>query len=146
DEIWIWKFRSMYMHKESVGTITQAKSNDPRITPFGAFLRRTSLDELPQFFNVLLGEMSIVGPRPHAIEHNDFYKKRIDPYLLRQRVKPGITGWAQINGLRGETGDLEKMEMRVKYDLYYINNWSLWFDLRIIFLSIFSIFKSQNAR
>jgi putative colanic acid biosynthesis UDP-glucose lipid carrier transferase len=146
DEIRIWKFRSMKVHAEPEGTITQAKPNDPRITPFGAFLRRTSLDELPQFFNVLRGEMSIVGPRPHALEHNEFYKKRIDPYLLRQRVKPGITGWAQINGLRGETGDLEKMEMRVKYDLYYINNWSLWFDLRIIFLSIFQIFRSQNAQ
>lgn len=146
DEIWIWKFRSMKVHAEPEGTITQAKSNDPRITPFGALLRNTSLDELPQFFNVLMGEMSIVGPRPHAIAHNDFYKNRIDPYLLRQRVKPGITGWAQINGLRGETDDLEKMEMRVKYDLYYINNWSVWFDLRIIFLSIFSFFKPQNAR
>ncbi|MCL5801597.1 MAG: undecaprenyl-phosphate glucose phosphotransferase [Gammaproteobacteria bacterium] len=145
DEIRIWKFRSMKVHAEPEGTITQAKPNDPRITPFGAFLRRTSLDELPQFFNVLRGEMSIVGPRPHALEHNEFYKKRIDPYLLRQRVKPGITGWAQINGLRGETGDLEKMEMRVKYDLYYINNWSVWFDLRIIFLSIFQIFKTRNA-
>lgn len=146
DEIRIWKFRSMKVHAEPEGRVTQAKPNDPRITPLGAFLRNTSLDELPQFFNVLMGEMSIVGPRPHAIEHNDFYKKRIDPYLLRQRVKPGITGWAQINGLRGETEDLEKMEMRVKYDLYYINNWSVWFDLRIIFLSIFSFFKQQNAR
>lgn len=145
ERIWIWKFRTMKHHAEPPGTITQARHGDSRVTPFGAFLRRTSLDELPQFFNVLKGDMSIVGPRPHAVEHDEFYQRQIDAYMLRHHVKPGITGWAQVNGWRGETGEIEKMEMRIRHDLYYINNWSLWFDLRIIFMTVFMMITGKNA-
>jgi putative colanic acid biosynthesis UDP-glucose lipid carrier transferase len=141
----VYKFRSMVVHHEGGGQLTQAFKGDSRVTPFGAFLRRTSLDELPQFFNVLQGTMSIVGPRPHAIEHNEQYKDLVDDYMLRHKVKPGITGWAQINGWRGETDTLEKMRKRVEYDLYYIENWSLWFDLRIILLTVFKGFTNKNA-
>lgn len=141
----VYKFRSMVVHQEESGLLTQASNGDARVTPFGAFLRRTSLDELPQFFNVLQGSMSIVGPRPHAIEHNEQYKDLIDDYMQRHKVKPGITGWAQINGWRGETDTVEKMRMRVEYDLYYIENWSLWFDLRIILLTVFRGFINKNA-
>jgi len=141
----VYKFRTMKVHKEFDGTITQAKKSDSRITKLGAFLRRTSLDELPQFVNVLQGRMSIVGPRPHAIEHNEQYKDQVNQYMLRHMVKPGITGWAQINGLRGETDTLNKMKDRVEYDLYYIENWSFWFDLKIIFLTIFKGFIHKNA-
>ena len=123
----------------------QATKHDPRVTRVGRFLRRTSLDELPQFVNVLTGNMSIVGPRPHAVAHNEQYADVIDEYLARHRVKPGITGWAQVNGLRGETETLEKMEQRVRYDLYYIDNWSLLFDLRIIFRTLFVGFSDPNA-
>jgi len=140
----IYKFRSMVVHEEMNG-ITQATKRDVRITPFGSFLRRTSLDELPQFFNVLQGRMSIVGPRPHAVAHNEEFKELIDSYMRRHQVKPGITGWAQINGFRGETDTLEKMEMRIEADLYYINNWSIWFDLKIIFLTVFKGFFGKNA-
>ncbi|MHB9100670.1 MAG: undecaprenyl-phosphate glucose phosphotransferase [Sulfuricella sp.] len=145
ERIRVWKFRTMKHHAEPSGKITQALPGDFRITAFGAFLRRTSLDELPQFFNVLKGDMSIVGPRPHAVEHDEFYQRQIDAYMLRHHVKPGITGWAQTNGWRGETGEIEKMEMRVKHDLYYINNWSLWFDLRIIFMTVFMMITGKNA-
>jgi len=145
ERIWVWKFRTMKHHADPRGKITQALPGDSRTTAFGAFLRRTSLDELPQFFNVLEGDMSIVGPRPHAVEHDEFYQRQIDAYMLRHYVKPGITGWAQINGWRGETGEIEKMEMRVKHDLYYINNWSLWFDLRIIFMTVFMMIAGKNA-
>jgi len=141
----VYKFRSMVVHQEEGGQLTQASKGDARATPFGAFLRRTSLDELPQFFNVLRGTMSIVGPRPHAIEHNEQYKDLVDDYMLRHKVKPGITGWAQVNGWRGETDTLEKMRKRVEYDLYYIENWSLWFDLRIILLTVFKGFINKNA-
>jgi len=141
----VYKFRSMVVHREEGGLLTQASMGDVRVTPFGAFLRRTSLDELPQFFNVLRGTMSIVGPRPHAIEHNEQYKELVDDYMRRHKVKPGITGWAQINGWRGETDTLEKMRKRVEYDLYYIENWSLWFDLRIILLTVFKGFVNKNA-
>lgn len=141
----VYKFRTMYMHKEVDGVVTQATAMDKRVTPFGRFLRRTSLDELPQFINVLQGTMSIVGPRPHALAHNELYKEVIHTYMQRHRVKPGITGWAQINGWRGETDTLLKMEKRVEYDLYYINNWSLGFDLKIIFLTFFRGFFSRNA-
>jgi putative colanic acid biosynthesis UDP-glucose lipid carrier transferase len=144
-EIFVWKFRTMKQHVEECGIVTQASRNDPRITRFGAFLRRTSLDELPQFINVLQGRMSVVGPRPHAVEHNNFYSERVDSYMLRHRIKPGITGWAQVNGWRGETDEIEKMEMRVKYDLYYINNWSIWFDLKIIFMTVFMMMTGKNA-
>lgn len=145
ERIWVWKFRTMKHHAEPPGKVTQALPGDSRITPFGAFLRRTSMDELPQFFNALKGDMSIVGPRPHAVEHDEFYQRQIDAYMLRHYVKPGITGWAQINGWRGETGEIEKMEMRIKHDLYYINNWSLWFDLRIILMTAFMMITGENA-
>lgn len=141
----VYKFRTMYLHQEEQGHVTQATLDDARVTPFGRFLRKTSLDELPQFMNVLQGRMSIVGPRPHAIAHNEFYKDSIDTYMQRHKVKPGITGWAQVNGWRGETDTLEKMQKRVEYDLYYIENWSLAFDLKIIFLTIFRGFVNKNA-
>lgn len=141
----VYKFRSMKVHKEEGDSVTQAKKGDERITPIGAFLRRTSLDELPQFYNVLQGRMSIVGPRPHALAHNEHYKELVESYMRRHKVKPGITGWAQVNGLRGETDTLEKMQRRVEYDLWYIDNWSLWLDVKIIFLTVFKGFKHSNA-
>jgi putative colanic acid biosynthesis UDP-glucose lipid carrier transferase len=141
----IYKFRTMYRHHEPDGVVTQATRNDPRVTPFGRFLRRFSLDELPQCFNVLQGRMSIVGPRPHAVEHNNQYRELIDSYMLRHHVKPGITGWAQINGLRGETDTLEKMEKRIEHDLYYIENWSLWLDLKIIALTAVVVLTDRHA-
>lgn len=140
----VYKFRTMYLHHEE-GQITQATFNDKRVTPFGRWLRRTSLDELPQFINVLQGRMSIVGPRPHALAHNEIYKNAIHTYMQRHRVKPGITGWAQVNGWRGETDTLTKMRKRVEYDLYYINNWSLAFDIKIILLTFFHGFIGRNA-
>lgn len=141
----VYKFRSMLVHHEENGTVTQAKKNDSRITTFGAFLRKTNLDEIPQFFNVLQGRMSITGPRPHAVAHNEYYMELIEDYMKRHKVKPGITGWAQVNGWRGETETLDKMKSRVEYDLYYINNWSLWFDLKIIMLTILRCFFNKNA-
>lgn len=141
----VYKFRSMYVHEEKGEGITQAKINDNRITPLGRFLRRTSLDELPQFYNVIQGRMSIVGPRPHAIQHNEYYRELVESYMRRHKVKPGITGWAQVNGYRGETDTLDKMEKRVEYDLYYIDNWSFWFDIRIIVMTIFKGFANKNA-
>ena len=141
----VWKFRSMRTHAEHAGQVTQATRHDPRITRLGAFLRRSSLDELPQFINVLQGTMSVVGPRPHAIEHNHHYSKMVRDYMQRHRVKPGITGWAQINGLRGETDTVEKMQARVEYDLYYLQNWSLLFDLRIVGLTVLKGFFGKNA-
>jgi putative colanic acid biosynthesis UDP-glucose lipid carrier transferase len=143
----VYKFRSMNVQQDdnSQGTVTQAKKNDARTTQFGRFLRSTSLDELPQFINVLLGDMSIVGPRPHALQHNEMYKERLELYMLRHRVKPGITGWAQIHGYRGETDTIEKMEKRVQFDLYYIKNWSLWMDVRIILWTAFKGWTGNNA-
>ncbi len=141
----VYKFRTMVQHHEPEGQITQATTNDARVTMVGKFLRKTSLDELPQFINVLQGRMSIVGPRPHAVSHNEFYKDSIKAYMQRHKVKPGITGWAQVNGWRGETDTLNKMEKRVEYDLYYIEHWSLAFDLKIIFLTLFRGFVNQNA-
>jgi len=141
----IYKFRSMKDGADQEGDVPQAVKGDSRVTRFGAFLRRTSLDELPQFINVLQGRMSIVGPRPHAVEHNELYKSQIDGYMLRHKVKPGITGWAQINGWRGETDTLDKMQKRIEYDLYYIEHWSLAFDLKIIFLTVFRGFVHKNA-
>jgi Undecaprenyl-phosphate glucose phosphotransferase len=144
----VLKFRSMHVEQcdSSVGAaVVQATKQDPRVTRVGRILRRTSLDELPQFINVLLGTMSIVGPRPHAVSHNEQYARLIDEYLARHRVKPGITGWAQVNGLRGETETLEKMAQRVRYDLYYIENWSLLFDIRIILRTLFVGFVNHNA-
>lgn len=140
----VYKFRSMVVHDEEGGKVTQAKQGDSRITPIGAFMRKTSLDELPQFINVLQGRMSIVGPRPHALAHNDHYKSLVESYMQRHMVRPGITGWAQINGFRGETDTIDKMKSRIEYDLHYIENWSLWFDLKIIFLTIFKGFINKN--
>jgi len=142
--ITIWKFRSMTVMEDGI-KITQAKKNDSRLTPIGEFIRSTSLDELPQFFNVLQGKMSIVGPRPHAVAHNEEYRALINGYMLRHKVKPGITGWAQINGWRGETDTLEKMEKRIEFDLDYIRNWSLSFDLKIVIATIFKGFLHKNA-
>lgn len=144
DEIMVWKFRTMTVLEDG-DVIRQASKNDARVTKVGAFLRRTSLDELPQFINVLQGTMSIVGPRPHATAHNEYYRNLIPGYMLRHKVKPGITGWAQINGYRGETDTLEKMEKRVEYDLRYIKNWSFWFDIKIIFATVFKGFVDKNA-
>ncbi|MGJ3442402.1 undecaprenyl-phosphate glucose phosphotransferase [Pseudomonas sp. Je.1.5.c] len=141
----VYKFRSMVVHKEKEGDVTQATRNDTRVTRVGAFLRRTSLDELPQFFNVLQGRMSIVGPRPHALAHNEYYKDLVESYMQRHKVKPGITGWAQVSGYRGETDTLEKMQKRVEYDLWYIENWTLWLDLKIIWLTVFKGFINKNA-
>ncbi|MEZ5645336.1 MAG: undecaprenyl-phosphate glucose phosphotransferase [Burkholderiaceae bacterium] len=128
----IWKFRSMYVHQPEAGVVQQATRNDPRITRVGGFLRKTSLDELPQVFNVLRGEMSLVGPRPHAVQHDEEYSKRIDAYFARHNIKPGITGLAQVRGLRGETSAIESMQQRIEADIEYINNWSLWLDLTIL--------------
>jgi len=145
NEITVFKFRTMAHEPVPSEIVPQARRNDPRITRIGAFLRKTSLDELPQLFNVLRGEMSLVGPRPHAVAHNEHYAKIIDGYLGRHRVKPGITGWAQVNGLRGETETPEKMRMRVQYDLFYIDNWSLVFDLKILAMTSFLGFVHRNA-
>ena len=141
----IYKFRSMRVHRPKAGVIEQAKRGDPRVTRVGAFLRRTSLDELPQFINVLRGEMSVVGPRPHAIEHDNLYQPIVQGYIHRYRVKPGITGWAQVNGFRGETERVEKMEQRVAHDLYYLRNWSFRLDMRIILATIFNGLRHTNA-
>ncbi|EPK1773210.1 undecaprenyl-phosphate glucose phosphotransferase, partial [Klebsiella pneumoniae] len=142
--IQVWKFRTMVV-QENGNVVTQAVRGDVRVTNVGRFLRRTSLDELPQFFNVLFGSMSIVGPRPHAVAHNEQYRTLIEGYMLRHKVKPGITGLAQIKGWRGETDTLEKMQKRVEYDLEYIREWSLWLDLKIIFLTVFKGFVNKSA-
>ena len=144
EEITVYKFRSMTVSEDG-NKIDQAQKNDPRITKIGAFLRRTSLDELPQFINVLQGRMSIVGPRPHAVAHNELYRTLIKGYMLRHKIKPGITGWAQVNGLRGETEVLEKMQARIEYDLYYLRNWSIWLDLWIIMLTAWVVLRRDNA-
>ncbi|HBS2773414.1 TPA: exopolysaccharide biosynthesis polyprenyl glycosylphosphotransferase, partial [Klebsiella quasipneumoniae subsp. similipneumoniae] len=143
-QIQVWKFRTMRVMENSA-VVTQATRNDPRITKFGAFLRKTSLDELPQFINVLQGRMSIVGPRPHAVAHNEQYRVLVENYMIRHKVKPGITGLAQINGFRGETDTLDKMEKRIQFDLQYIQSWSLLLDLKIIFLTFFRGFVGKNA-
>lgn len=144
EEIDVWKFRTM-VQMENGKVVTQAKKNDTRITRVGKFLRKTSLDELPQFFNVLSGTMSVVGPRPHAVAHNKYYRGKIKHYMRRHIVKPGITGWAQINGARGETETLEKMERRVNLDLDYIRNWRPWLDMYIVLLTVFKGFSDDNA-
>ncbi|WP_111977493.1 undecaprenyl-phosphate glucose phosphotransferase [Algibacillus agarilyticus] len=143
-EIKVYKFRSMKV-MDNGAVVKQAIKDDPRITKLGAFLRRSSLDELPQFVNVLQGKMSIVGPRPHAVAHNEEYRKLVDFYMLRHKVKPGITGWAQINGWRGETDTLDKMEKRIEFDLEYIRRWSIFFDIKIIFLTVFKGFVGKNV-
>jgi putative colanic acid biosynthesis UDP-glucose lipid carrier transferase len=143
-EILVYKFRSMTV-SENKNVVTQASRNDQRVTRFGSFLRKTSLDELPQFINVLQGCMSIVGPRPHAVAHNELYRQLIKGYMVRHKVKPGITGWAQVNGFRGETDTLEKMAARIDYDLEYLRNWSLWLDIKIIFRTIGVVTGDKNA-
>ena len=143
-EIVVYKFRSM-MALEDGDTIEQARKGDQRLTPVGGFLRRMSLDELPQFANVLQGRMSMVGPRPHAVAHNEMYRKLIKGYMLRHKVRPGITGWAQVNGYRGETETLEKMKGRIDCDLEYLRNWSLRLDLYIIAKTVWVVFKAENV-
>ena len=143
-QITVYKFRSMTT-QDNGPVVKQATKNDSRLTKIGGFLRRSSLDELPQFINVFQGRMSIVGPRPHAVAHNEEYRKLITGYMLRHKVKPGITGWAQVNGLRGETETVNKMVNRVEYDLDYIHRWSVWFDIKIIFMTVFGGLTNKNA-
>jgi putative colanic acid biosynthesis UDP-glucose lipid carrier transferase len=142
--IMVYKFRSMTVCEDGA-SVVQAKRNDARVTPFGAFLRRTSLDELPQLLNVLNGSMSLVGPRPHAVSHNEEYRKVIDGYMRRHKVRPGITGWAQVNGCRGETETVDKMQRRVEYDLEYLRNWSLRLDVAILLRTVRLIWRDRNA-
>jgi Undecaprenyl-phosphate glucose phosphotransferase len=140
----IYKFRTMLVSEDGL-KIAQAEKNDPRVTRLGHVIRQTSIDELPQLFNVLKGDMSIVGPRPHAIAHDDEYSKRIADYAFRHHVKPGMTGWAQIHGLRGRTKRLEQMRKRVDFDLWYINNWSVWLDLQIVARTCFELVRYRDA-
>ena len=142
-EILVYKFRSMSVCEDG-GAVTQATKNDQRVTKLGAFLRKSSLDELPQFINVLQGRMSVVGPRPHAVSHNEMYRKLIKGYMIRHKVKPGITGWAQVNGLRGETETLDKMKARIDFDLEYLRNWSPKLDIYIVFRTISVVFKGEK--
>ncbi|WP_423199448.1 MULTISPECIES: undecaprenyl-phosphate glucose phosphotransferase [unclassified Cupriavidus] len=144
-EFEIFKFRTMCQHEEVPGVLTQARRGDPRVTKVGAVLRALSIDELPQLLNVLRGQMSLVGPRPHALAHDDLYKNLVEGYMHRYRIRPGLTGWAQVNGYRGETSTVEKMEARVKFDLFYIRNWSFWFDLQIILRTPACILLRRNA-
>jgi lipopolysaccharide/colanic/teichoic acid biosynthesis glycosyltransferase/uncharacterized tellurite resistance protein B-like protein len=140
----VFKFRSMRVTEDGA-KVLQATKGDPRVTPVGAFLRKSSLDELPQIFNVLRGEMSVVGPRPHAVAHNEHYREQILEYMLRHKVKPGVTGWAQVNGWRGETDTLEKMIERVAHDLHYIRHYSFFLDLKILVLTLFGKKTRLNA-
>jgi Undecaprenyl-phosphate glucose phosphotransferase len=142
DSFWCWKLRSMYTNDES--NLIQASKNDSRITKVGAFLRKTSLDELPQFFNVFLGNMSVVGPRPHMVKHTEQYSQIIDKYMVRHFIKPGITGLSQVMGYRGDTSDSRKMKARVKIDIFYLENWSFLLDMKIIFLTVYNIFKGED--
>ena len=137
-----WKFRSMKANKDA--DLKQASRNDNRVTTLGKFLRKTSLDEFPQFINVLRGEMSLVGPRPHMLKHTSDYSKVVNDYMVRQFIKPGITGWAQINGYRGEISNPEQIRMRVNKDLWYLENWNLWLDVKILFLTIYYVFKGDS--
>jgi len=142
--IWVWKFRTMVVESSEEKPL-QATRDDPRVTPVGRFLRRWSLDELPQLFHVLQGRMSVVGPRPHPLWLNERYRDTLQGYMQRHRIKPGITGWAQVNGWRGETDSEEKMEMRLRHDLYYVSRWSLWLDLKILMLSMSAVVRGDNA-
>jgi Undecaprenyl-phosphate glucose phosphotransferase len=144
EEILIYKFRSMTVCDDGP-IVPQATKQDSRVTPLGAYLRRTSLDELPQIFNVLEGKMSFVGPRPHAVAHNEEYRKLINGYMIRHKVRPGITGWAQVNGLRGETSTVDKMRRRIQYDIDYLKNWSLWLDLKILARTMLTVVNDRNA-
>jgi lipopolysaccharide/colanic/teichoic acid biosynthesis glycosyltransferase len=145
----VYKFRSMYVDKADAGASRLVTKDDPRVTRVGRFIRKTSLDELPQLFNVVFkGNLSLVGPRPHALQAkaaNRLYNEVVDGYFARHRVKPGITGWAQVNGWRGETDTAEKIQQRVEHDLYYIENWSVLFDLYIVAITPFSLLKHENA-
>jgi Undecaprenyl-phosphate glucose phosphotransferase len=144
----VWKFRSMYTEMSDPSAVKAVTKNDPRVTPVGRFLRKSSLDELPQFFNVLAGDLSLVGPRPHAVhaQTGDLkYTEVVEHYFARHKVKPGVTGWAQINGWRGEIDNSDKIKQRTAFDLYYIENWSLWLDLKILFLTPIRLLKSENA-
>ncbi len=143
-EIHIYKFRSMVVMEDGA-SVTQARKDDERITPIGRFLRRSSLDELPQLLNVLQGDMSLVGPRPHAVAHNEQYRKLIKGYMIRHKVLPGITGLAQVNGCRGETSRIEEMQARVQYDLEYLRRWSALLDLKILFLTLVNVFRDEKA-
>src|SRR5579862_456291 len=144
EEIMVYKFRSMRVCEDGA-VVTQATKEDPRVTRVGRFLRKTSLDELPQLFNVLQGKMSVVGPRPHAVAHNEQYRKLITGYMIRHKVRPGMTGLAQVNGLRGETDSIEKMRERVRYDLEYLRHWSPWLDVKILLKTILVVLRSRNA-
>lgn len=143
-EILVWKFRSMTT-TDNGSDIKQAGRNDARITKVGAFLRKSSIDELPQLINVLLGSMSLVGPRPHAVAHNEFYRKKVQGYMVRHQVRPGITGWAQVNGSRGETAEIKDMQERIQYDLEYIRHWSVFFDIRIILLTFKTLINTKDT-
>jgi putative colanic acid biosysnthesis UDP-glucose lipid carrier transferase len=143
-EIVVHKFRSLSVVEDGATSYTQVARNDSRVTPFGAFIRKTSLDELPQLFNVLFGDMSIVGPRPHAVAVNENYRRQIPGYMVRHKVKPGITGWAQVNGYRGGD-DLHAMTMRINFDLEYLRHWSLGFDLIIILKTAVMVWKDRHA-
>lgn len=143
-EFRVLKYRSMTVCEDGA-KVTQAKKNDSRLTPIGGFLRSSSLDELPQLFNVLFGTMSLIGPRPHANAHNEYYRSQIDGYMLRHKVKPGITGWAQVNGCRGETETVEKMAERIHFDHQYIREWSIWLDLKILLRTVKLVLSKQNA-
>ena len=144
EKINVYKFRSMTVCENGV-EVTQATRNDTRVTSLGKFLRRTSLDELPQLLNVLQGQMSLVGPRPHAVAHNEMYRKLISGYMIRHKVRPGITGWAQVNGLRGETDSVEKMTARVRFDIDYLNSWSPWLDLKILLRTVMLVVRDDKA-
>jgi putative colanic acid biosynthesis UDP-glucose lipid carrier transferase len=142
--IHVYKFRTMRV-KEDGASIEQVRKDDERVTRVGRFLRRTSIDELPQLLNVLRGEMSLVGPRPHAVAHNQFYREQVKHYAHRHCVKPGITGWAQVHGFRGPTEDPEKMRQRIAMDLYYIDNWSIWMDLKVLAMTPFVVLFHRSA-
>jgi putative colanic acid biosynthesis UDP-glucose lipid carrier transferase len=137
-----FKFRSMTVNQEA--NSTQATRNDARVTKIGRFMRKTSLDEFPQFLNVLFGQMSIVGPRPHMLKHTKQFQAQEDQYMIRQFLKPGITGWAQVNGYRGEISQLKHIQKRVEYDLWYLENWSLYLDLKIMFMTVMNVFKGEE--
>ncbi len=140
---WVYKFRSMRVNAPDADK-RQATKDDDRITPVGRFIRKTSLDELPQFMNVIKGEMSVVGPRPHTVAHNEHYRREVKQYMMRHKVKPGVTGWAQVNGLRGETANIERMEERIRFDLEYIRNWSPVMDLKIILMTVLMMVKGDK--
>ncbi|MEL7029835.1 MAG: exopolysaccharide biosynthesis polyprenyl glycosylphosphotransferase, partial [Pseudomonadota bacterium] len=141
---YIYKFRTMTVQDDG-DVVKQATKDDDRVTRLGRFLRRSSLDELPQLINVLCGDMSLVGPRPHALAHNNQYAQLIEDYSGRHKMKPGITGWAQVRGFRGEIDSEDKLTERVRHDLYYVEHWSLWFDFKILFLTVFAVLFPKNA-